>query len=121
MRVMTAVARRFRDGAPPLLADELPAEVHAPAFLTNEAVQQLCEAELLAEVGELRRLLPQRDPTVLSPTDLLQALRHSGDEAIWDADDPTTIALARWQADADGAVARASAVTSVLDLAAAGS
>jgi membrane protein len=121
MRVMTAVARRFRDGAPALLADELPAEVHAPAFLTNEAVQHLCDAELLAEVGETRRLLPQRDPTILSPTDLLQALRHSGDEAIWDADDPTTKALARWQADVDGAADRANAVASVLDLAPAGS
>ena len=120
MRVMTAVARRFRDGAPPLLADELPGEVHAPAFLTNDAVQQLCEAELLAEVGDTRRLLPQRDPTTLSPAELLQALRHSGDEAIWDADDPTTVALARWQADADRAAASANAVASVLDLAPAG-
>jgi membrane protein len=121
MRVMTAVARRFRDGAPPLLADELPAEVHAPAFLTAEAIQHLCDAELLAEVGESRRLLPQRDPTGLSPTDLLQALRHSGDDAIWDGDDPTTVALARWQAAADGAAARANPVASVLDLAPAGS
>jgi hypothetical protein len=57
----------------------------------------------------------------LSPTDLLQALRHSGDDAIWDGDDPTTVALARWQAAADGAAARANPVASVLDLAPAGS
>lgn len=118
LRVMAAVARRFRDGARPPTVDELRAEIHAPGLLTTDAVQQLVTADLLAEIGDDDRLVPLRDPARTSPGDVLHALRHLGVEAIWDAEDPTTRALERWQRSADDAAAAATGPVSVLDLAA---
>lgn len=119
LRVMAAVARRFRDGVRPPTIDELRVEVHVPGLLTSDAVHQLVTADLLAEVGDEGRLVPLRDPARLSPGDVLHALRHLGVEAIWHADDPTTRALERWQQSADHAAAAAAGPISVLDLAAA--
>jgi membrane protein len=119
LRVMAAVARRFRDGGPPPTVEDLRAEVHAPGLLTTDAVHQLVATDLLAEVGFSGRLVPLRDPARTSPADVLHALRHRGVEAIWDAEDPTTQALERWQRDADDAAAAVTGPISVLDLAAA--
>jgi len=119
LRVMAAVGRRFRDGGPPPNVLDLRTEVHASRLLTADAVQQLVAANLLAEVGDDARLVPLRDPSRLSPADVCHALRHIGIEEIWDADDPTTRALERWQRDADDAAAVATGPVTVLDLAAA--
>jgi membrane protein len=116
LRVMAAIARRFSEGGRPHTVEELRREVHAPGLLTTDAVGQLLAAELLAEVGEDCRLVPLRDPARTSPSEVLHALRHVGLHAIWDADDPATQALERWQRDADDAAAARSSV-SVLDLA----
>ena len=116
LRVMMEVVRRFRDGAPPASVEDLYDEIQAPMGLTNDAVQQLCAAGMLAQAGDQQRLLLQRDPAAVSPTELLQALRHAGDDAIWDGEDPTTVALGAWQTDADRAATEAGASTSVLDL-----
>ncbi len=119
LRVMAAVAHRFRDGAPPPTIDDLRHEVHVPGLLTSDAVRQLVRVGLLAEIGDEGRLVPLRDPARTSPTEVLQALRHLGVEAIWDAEDATTLALERWQRDTDDAAAAATGRLSVLDLAAA--
>jgi membrane protein len=117
LRVMAAVARRFRDGDAPATITHLCAEVHAPGTLTAHAVHQLRTAGLLGDVGTEGRLVPLRDPACTSPADVLHALRHCGEHAIWDRDDPTTRALARWQEDVDRAAADAAPRISVLDLA----
>lgn len=115
LRVMAAVARRFRDGLRPPTIDELRQEVHVPGLLTSDAVQQLIAVELLADVGDEGRLVPLRDPARTSPAEVLHALRHRGLEAIWDAEDATTRALERWQRDAEASAA--TGTISVLDLA----
>jgi len=118
LRVMAAIARRFRDGVRPPTVEDLRSEVHAPGLLTTDAVHQLVAAELLAEIGDDGRLVPLRDPARTSPPEVLRALRHVGVEAIWDADDPTTRALERWLRNADDEAAARSPI-SVLDVAAA--
>lgn len=102
LRVMAAVARRYEAGEPPATVDDLCAETHAPSRLTVDAVNQLRAAELLLESTE-GKLVATIDPKRLSPSEILHAMRHHGDDTVWPEHDATTEALARWQAEQDAA------------------
>jgi membrane protein len=110
LRIMAAVARRYDAGTAPATIDDLCADTHAPSRLAVDVVRQLREAGLLLESTD-GKLVMTVDPKRLAPADILQALRHHGDDTVWADRDPTTEALERWQAEQDAAAGTTPRIT----------
>jgi hypothetical protein len=87
LRVVAEATRRFVLGEPPAQAAELAAELRLSARAVNAAMGDLVELGLLLEVGDDQHVILNRDPRLLSPADVLHALRNAGEQVAARTDD----------------------------------
>jgi membrane protein len=76
LEVMFAAARRFRDGKPAVTVDEIAAQIDQPGLVISPVLQRLCDAGLIADSGK-EGLIPGRDPTSITISEVLGAIRNN--------------------------------------------
>lgn len=82
LRLMTVIGHRFEKAAPSANIQDLSDELEIPSKLTQQVLQRLLSARIIAEISENRSYTLSRPLESITVHDILQAMRAGGPEPL---------------------------------------